>query len=272
MPFLQTDRLNIYFEEAGEGEKLLYIGGVCGDLRSRPNGLTNPLKESFHVLAFDQRGTGQTEKPDTEYSILDYVNDTIGLLDAKGWKKVFIVGVSFGGMVAQEIAIRHPERVKAMALACTTAGGAGGSSYPIHELSHLDPAIKSRKMMAIGDMRRSEEWQAENPKKTDRLVAESAKNASPFLSEAGGPEGFARQVHARSKHNTYDRLNTIQAPVLVLAGRYDGQAKITAVENLYQQLPNAKMQVFEGGHTFLSQDTNAFPAIRDFFNSIIADQ
>lgn len=268
MPLLQTDRLNMYYEEAGEGEKLLYIGGVCGDLRSRPNGLTNTLKDSFHVLAFDQRGTGQTEKPESDYTILDYVEDTVGLMDAKGWEKALIVGVSFGGMVAQELAIRHPERVRALALACTTAGGKGGSSYPLHELNGLDPKIKSRKLMGIADMRRSEEWQTENPEKTERLLAESAKNASPFLSEPGGLEGFQRQVQARSQHNTFDRLPAVQAPAFVLAGRYDGQAKIEAVENLYRQLPNATMQVFEGGHTFLSQDTNAFPAIRDFFQSV----
>lgn len=265
MPFLQTDRLNVYFEEAGQGEKLLYIGGVCGDLRSQPNGLTNILKDSFHVLAFDQRGTGQTEKPEHEYSIADYVEDTIALMNAKKWENAFIVGVSFGGMVTQELALKYPERVRALALACTTAGGEGGSSYPIHELSSLPAKTKSRKMMAIADTRRSEAWQDENPKKTERLLTESAKNASPFLSELGGLEGFTRQVQARSKHNTYERLSAIKTPTFVLAGRYDGQAKIEAVENLYQKLPNAKLQVFEGGHTFLSQDTNAFPAIRDFF-------
>lgn len=268
MPFLQTKRLNIYFEEAGEGEKLLYIGGVCGDLRSRPNGLTNLLKDSFHVLAFDQRGTGQTEKPACEYTIADYVEDTIALMDAKKWNNAYIVGVSFGGMVAQELALKYPDRVKALALACTTAGGAGGSSYPIHELSDLPANIKSRKMMGIADIRRSEEWQDANPKKAERLLAESAKNASPFLAEPGGLDGFTRQIHARSKHNTYDRLENIHTPAFVLAGRYDGQAKMEAVENLYNKLPNARMQVFEGGHTFLSQDTAAFPAIRDFFLSV----
>lgn len=267
MPFLQTNRLNVYFEEAGQGEKLLYIGGVCGDLRSQPNGLTNLLKDHFHVLAFDQRGTGQTEKPECDYTIADYVEDTIALMDTKDWEKAFVVGVSFGGMVAQELVLKYPERIRALALACTTAGGAGGSSYPIHELSKLPANTKSQKMMAIADMRRNEAWQKENPKKTARLLAESAKNASPFLSEPGGIEGFTRQIQARSKHDTYDRLSAIQTPTFVLAGRYDGQAKIEAVENLYQKLPNATMQVFEGGHTFLSQDTHAFPAIRDFFIS-----
>lgn len=268
MPFIQTTRLKMYYEQAGEGEPLLYIGGVCGDLRSRPNGLTNLLKDSFSVLAFDQRGTGQTEKPETEYSMLDYMEDTLALMDALDWDKALVVGVSFGGMVAQELAIRHPERVKALALACTTAGGAGGSSYPLHELSHLSSEARARKMLAIGDTRRSEQWQADNPKETEKLLALSARGASPFLSEPGGMDGFNRQVQARSRHNTYDRLAQIKGPTLVCAGCFDGQAKLENIEKLCAQIPNCRLEVFQGGHAFLHQDSNAFPAIRDFFQSL----
>ena len=69
----------------------------------------------------------------------DFADDAAALLDAVGWDDCLVLGISFGGMVAQEVAIRHPERVRRLVLACTSAGGEGGASYPLHELVDLSP-------------------------------------------------------------------------------------------------------------------------------------
>ena len=185
-------------------------------------------------------------------------------MEAVDWYSAHVVGVSFGGMVAQEMALNYPQRVRSLVLCCTAAGGAGGSSYPIHELSRLSPAERSRKMLAIGDDRYNEAWQAAHPEETERMLNEAAANASPFLSEPGGIAGITRQIEARSHHDTYDRLPTIQIPTLVCGGEYDRQARPEVVRNLHGQIPNAELRFFSGGHAFLLQDPQAYEVITGF--------
>ena len=143
MPVVQANGIQIHYEIGGEGRPVLFISGTGGDLRNRPGVFDGPLAAAFEVLAYDQRGLGQTEAPDTDYVMADYADDAAGLLEVLGWDRVPVMGVSFGGMVAQELAIRHPDRVSALVLACTSSGGEGGASYPLHELEALlytDPA------------------------------------------------------------------------------------------------------------------------------------
>lgn len=264
MPTTRTVDINIHYQRSGSGCPVLFIGGVGGDLRSRGNIFGSPLAAYFDLLAFDQRGTGLTDKPDTVYTLAQYAQDAAAVMDAVGWDGAHVVGVSFGGMVAQELALRVPDRVRSLVLCCTTAGGAGGSSYPIHELSGLSPAERSRKMLAIGDDRYNEAWQAAHVEETETMLKEAAADASPFLKEPGGIAGITRQIEARSHHDSFDRLPSIQVPTLVCGGKYDGQARPEAVRNLHSQIPAAELQFFEGGHRFLSQDPEAYRVIAGF--------
>ena len=104
-------------------------GGPCSTWSGR--GVT--------LLAFDHRGLGASGPAPGPYDMATCAADALGLLDAVGWDTARVVGVSFGGMVAQELAVTAPDRVERLALLCTSAGGAGGSSYPLHELEDLDP-------------------------------------------------------------------------------------------------------------------------------------
>src|ERR1700743_2556865 len=137
MPPAQVRALAFYYERAGSGPPLLFISGTGGDLRVKPNVFDGPIAKAFDLLAYDQRGLGQTEKPDADYSMADYADDAAALMADQGWDEACVMGVSFGGMVAQELAIRHPARVKRLVLACTSPGGAGGASFPFHEIEHL---------------------------------------------------------------------------------------------------------------------------------------
>src|SRR4029453_16741657 len=138
----------------------------------------------------------------------------------QGLDEALVLGVSFGGMVAQELVLRHPQRVKRLVLACTSPGGEGGASFPFHEIEHLKGEPRARYMIPISDTRRDDAWAAANPELYGQFVAMSA--ADPYADEQGHAMGAHRQLEARARHDPWDRLPDIACPVMIAAGRYDG--------------------------------------------------
>ena len=100
----------------------------------------------------------------------DLAADAVGLLQLAGWDTCRVLGVSFGGMVAQEFAAANPERVERLALACTSAGGDGGSSYPLQELQELPPQERAAARRKLADSRWDERWLEAHP--AERALAE----------------------------------------------------------------------------------------------------
>lgn len=264
MPSATLNGLTFHFERAGSGPPLLFISGTGGDLRVQPNVFASPLARTFDLLAYDQRGLGRTDKPDIPYSMADYADDAAALLDHVGWDEALVLGVSFGGMVAQELALRHPGRVKRLVLACTSPGGEGGASYPFHEIEHLKGEARARHMLPISDVRRDAAWAAARPADYEKLIELSS--ADPFAGEPGRAEGAHRQLEARAAHDTWDRLPQIVCPTLIAAGRYDGIALPATQEKMAARIPGADLQWFEGGHLFMLQDRAAYPAMIGFLN------
>jgi 3-oxoadipate enol-lactonase len=264
MPKAHVNGLDLYYERAGSGPPLLFISGTGGDLRVKPNVFDGPLARAFDLLAYDQRGLGQSEKPDRPYSMADYADDAAALMADQGWDEALVVGVSFGGMVAQELVLRHPKRVKRLVLACTSPGGAGGASFPFHEIDHLQGEARARHMMPISDTRRDAAWAAANPELHAQFVAMAA--ADPHAGEPGRAMGARRQLEARAGHDVWDRLPEIRTPVLIAAGKYDGIARPETQLNLAMQIPGSTLRFFEGGHLFMIQDRTAVPAMIEFLN------
>ncbi len=254
--------LDMYYERAGSGPPLLFISGSGGDLRNKPNQMDGPLPKNFDVLSYDQRGLGQTSKPDKPYTMADYADDAARLMDHVGWKAARVIGVSFGGMVAQEFVLRHPHKVERLVLACTSPGGAGGASYPFHTIEQMGAEERARHMIPISDTRRDAAWQTANREQYEQFVALTATD--PYKVEPGRAMGYHRQLEARSHHDTYDRLGQIDCPVMIAAGRYDGIALPATQEKMAARIKGAKLQFFEGGHLFMIQDRAAMPAIVGF--------
>jgi 3-oxoadipate enol-lactonase len=257
MAFVKVRDLTIYYEQGGSGPRLLFLSGTGGDLRRRPSVFERPIGEQFEILTLDQRGLGQTLGPDREYTMLDYAEDAIGLMDAVGWDRCHVMGVSFGGMVAQELAIRYPERFDRVVLCCTSSGGAGNPSYPLH--LHLDDTLPERaaRQVRLSDLRRDDAWCAAHPDELQAAVDQTLTGALVGADEPGRSEGYRRQLLARKGLDTWDRLPRITAPVFLCGGRYDGIAPISNQLNLERQIPNTRLELFEGGHAFLNEDPRA---------------
>lgn len=262
MPTANLNGLNIYFERAGAGERLLFISGTGGDLRAKPNQFDGPLPKTFDMISYDQRGLGRSDKPDIAYSMADYADDAAALMESQGWDDAHVIGVSFGGMVAQELVLRHPGRVRRLVLACTSPGGAGGASFPFHEIEHLKGEARARHLTPISDTRRDAAWAAANPETYEKIIALTA--ADPFDGEPGRAQGAHRQLEARAAHDTWERLPQIAVPTLIAAGRYDGIALPATQEKMAARIPGAELAFFEGGHLFMIQDRAAVPAMIAF--------
>jgi 3-oxoadipate enol-lactonase len=264
VPFADVGGVNLYYETEGAGPRVLFISGTGDDLRHRPTPRTGVLAESFEVLCFDQRGLGQSDVPPGPYSMAQYGDDAAALLDAVGWDDCMVVGVSFGGMVAQELTLRHPAAVRRLVLACTSAGGAGGASYPLQTLLDVEAGEQATQRMTLLDTRWDEEWQAANADMV-RLVTEGMGQRNWADPEA--TRGLRLQLEARSHHDTSSRLGAIACPTFVCGGRFDGIAPQANSEFLASHIPGARLELFDGGHIFFMQDPAAWPAIVTFLSA-----
>jgi len=256
MSIISTKELDIYFERSASKANgpLLYIGGTGGDLRNKPNQLDSPITKFFEVISYDQRGLGQTSKPPGQYSMQQYADDAANLLDELELENIPVVGVSFGGMVAQELIKRHPRKVSKLVLACTSAGGYGGSSYPLHELELLEEEEKLERFIMINDLRISESWILENEEQFNSLKINS-RNRNPYKPD---PENLLKQLLARKNHNTFEDLRHIDIPVFLMGGKYDGIAPVSNMEAMHEEIKDSKLKFYEGGHLFMIQDKSAF--------------
>jgi 3-oxoadipate enol-lactonase len=261
MPHQSANGIQLYYQQAGSGERLLFISGTGGDLRVKPNVFDSPLAAQFELLSYDQRGLGQSDKPQHSYSMADYADDAAALLDALGWSAVPVMGVSFGGMVAQELALRHPDRVRALVLACTSSGGEGGASYPLHELEDLPEQERLVRHLEISDLRRDAAWRTANPERWQTLLAMASAAGRKDAQQPEDAAGARRQLQARAGHDTFARLPQLKVPVLLAGGEFDGIAPKRNMIALAEQIPGARLEFFAGGHLFLIQDKAAYPFI-----------
>src|SRR5580692_4246052 len=169
MPAGHVHGVELHWEHRGSGPRLLFCNGSGMTLQTvRP--LLDLVAAKFDLLAWDYRGLGRSVPLTGPYTMADLAADAAGLLEIAGWDTCRVLGVSFGGMVAQEFAVTHPERVERLALACTSAGGGGGSSYPLQELRELPPEERAAAQLKVTDSRWDERWLEAHP--ADRALAE----------------------------------------------------------------------------------------------------
>jgi 3-oxoadipate enol-lactonase len=261
-----VDRVNgveLYWEHSGSGPRLLFCNGSGTTLQVvRP--LLDLIAGTFDLLAWDYRGLGRSVPLTGPYTVADLAADAAGLLEIAGWDTCRVLGVSFGGMVAQEFAVTNPLRVERLALACTSAGGEGGASYPLQKLQRLPTQERPSTELKLADSRWDERWLEAHP--ADRALAERL-TAAQDQQDPAAALAYRAQIEARADHDVWDRLDVITCPTLVGYGNYDGIAPAQNSAAIASRIHGTELRGYEGGHLFLFQDPAALPEFEAFLQA-----
>jgi 3-oxoadipate enol-lactonase len=263
VPTAAVNGIDVSYERQGEGAPLLFLNGSGATIESM-RALLDLVAARCELLVHDPRGLGRTTIPPGPYSMADDAQDALGLLDHVGWRSCRVIGVSFGGMVAQELAVTAPERVERLALVCTSPGGAM-PSYPLHELALLRADERAREYLPLLDTRFTGGWLAEHA--SDRALVEMLAARFDARKSDEVLRGEREQLEARRHHDVLERLERITAPTLVAAGRFDGIAPFPNSEAIARGIPRAELRVYEGGHAFFAQDPRALPDLTEFLGA-----
>ena len=263
MPTAHVNGVDLAYEVRGVGPRLLLLLG-SGMTLAGAGLLQSLLGEGSTSLAFDYRGLGASTPSPAPYGMATCADDALGVLDAVGWDTARVVGVSFGGMVAQELAVTAPHRVERLALLCTSSGGGGGSSYPLHELEDLDAPAKAAVRRDLLDDRFDDAWLADHP--ADRALVELLDRRDAD-DDPVAVAGRRAQLAARKGHDVWDRLGAVTCPTLVACGRHDPIAPVANSEAIVSRIPGAELRAYDGGHAFFVQDRSALPDIVGFLTA-----
>jgi len=260
MPLVDRGSHQIHYESIGDPARppVLLIMGLALSSRAWDR-LPQLLARDFHVLVFDNAGTGRSGRRGLVYRMRDLADDAAAVIEASGAPAAHVFGISMGGMVAQELAIRHPERVRALALGCTFASWRKGSSPSLGtkldllllNLGLVTPARVSRILV-------SAEWHAAHPESALRWLERAERTAL---------RSATAQALAIARHEALDRLAKIRAPTLVLTGSADKLVPPANSEVLARDIPGARLLVLRGaGHLFpLEREAETVRALREHF-------
>jgi 3-oxoadipate enol-lactonase len=245
--FATVGEIRMYYEISGEGEPLLLIMGLGGHILDWGWVLPEKLAEGRRVIVFDNRGAGRSDQPAGPYSIAEMANDTVGLLDALGVERADVFGVSMGGMIAQEMAVRHPERIGKLILGATSPGGDASVLAPPEVQAYLEPRLDLTLHEALwwsAPAGFPQEFIDGHPDVVERKV--QANMAYPSSLAA-----YEAQLAAYRAFEIGDRISEIRAPTLVMAGDSDILIPPENGRILAEKIPGAKFRTIEGaGHLF----------------------
>lgn len=247
MPHATIAGHDLYYERAGSGEPLLLVMGMAGTHRSWGRPFVDALRRSFDVVVYDHRGIGLSSRADAGFAIADLADDAAGLLDVLDWASAHVVGISMGGMVAQELALRHPERVRTLTLGCTYAGGEGSALTPEATFGKLGEAwgAGDRELaLRVG-------WEVNVSPAFAADEEQYAAFREGALAVPAALPAIMAQIQAIAGHDTSERLGDIAAPTLVVHGTEDEMLPVSNAHQIAARMPEARLEILEGiGHLF----------------------
>jgi len=254
----------LHWESTGTGAPVLLIMGL--GLSGGAWWRTVPvLSRSLRVITFDNRGVGRSRARFHSYTIEAMADDAVSVLDAAGIEQAHVYGFSLGGMVAQQLALRCPGRVRSVVLGATHAGGPRAvrpgddviaffrrrASLPAKQAARASVAFN------YGPRCRREHQ--------DRIAEDIRRRlAHPFPEQA-----YRAQMFAAALHNCYRRLERIEAPTLVVHGRHDRVVPVGNAEILAERIPGAELRILEdSGHLYSTEQPEVDVDIARFFRSV----
>jgi len=246
MPKVDAGGSELYYERAGSGEPLLLIQGMSATHRAWGRDFLAPLEESFECIVFDNRGIGLSGEARMPFTIAEMAGDVAALLDALAVERAHVLGISMGGMIAQELALAHPERIRSLSLGATYCGGPEGALMDGQDLQRLGAA------MAAGDRERVLRTMWEINLSPGFRAEESRYAAFREMATELRSPGLVifQQMRACAAHDTSARLGRLAVPAQVIHGEAD---RLLGVDNGIQiaRLLGVEPQLLEGvGHMF----------------------
>ena len=258
MAFAVNQGVKIYWDEVGEGAPLLLITGLgypsCAWHRTRP-----VLSKKYRTIALDNRGVGLSDMPEGPYSIALMASDAAAVLAAADVQSAHVFGISMGGMIAQELALQYPERVRSLILGCTAAGG----STAVRSEPEATQMLMARGKMTPEEGARAALPFTYHPATPQRLIEEDLEIRKPWFPH---PEAYTAQLLGILGWESYSRLSRISSPTLVIHGESDQLVPAANGRLIAEKVPGAKLVILpNAGHIFTTdQPDEALLEIMEF--------
>ena len=277
MSIAKVGAIDLYYDEQGSGDPLLLVMGLAADSAAWLFQVPD-FARRYRTIVFDNRGVGRSAKPPGPYTIHEMADDTAGLLDVLGIARAHVVGVSMGGMIAQELALRHPNRVRGLVLACTYPepdaeverhrefsvaqfGGTVAADGEMRiDLTALDPMLFFQHLLP----------RVFNQAFIDQELPKLMQLFSGALQYGFSMEAILGQVAAVMGHRATDRLHQIKARTLVITGDADLLIPPANSRVLAEHIPNARLVTILGGsHSFNFETPERFNReVLDFLSEV----
>lgn len=261
MAYAQRGNERLYFETRGDGPPLVLIRGLSRSLRFWTEDFLAPLAERYRLVLFDHRGIGRSPVDDARFTIADMADDLAAVMDAADAARADVFGISLGGLVAQELALNHPDKIERLVLGATFAahrpyGPRYQMFFPLIFGSALKSARGQKMQMKVLTTRSFARHNDEVAQQWHDLLAQEPMNKKAVI----------RQMVAALQHNTKERVHAITTPTLVLTGNADRLIPMQNSQYLASRIPRSRLRVLDGvGHDFPAQVPHeAAVAVLDF--------
>jgi pimeloyl-ACP methyl ester carboxylesterase len=247
MPSIDASGTELHYERAGEGEPMLLIQGMSATHLAWGETFLERLRRDFDLIVFDNRGMGLSGQAELPFTIADLAADAAALLDALEVGTAHVVGISMGGMIAQELALAHPERIRTLTIGASYCGGPEGTLMSAEDLQMLATAYVSgdpeQVFRAMWEINLSPAFRED-----DSRFAAFAEMGSALPA----PQPVVlQQMRACGDHNSHERLGQISLPTLVIHGDADRLLGHNNGREIAALIPDARLETLEGtGHMF----------------------
>jgi 3-oxoadipate enol-lactonase len=251
MPLARVGEVELSYERGGDGPPLLAIIGMSGTQLSWGEAFLAPLRERFEVIVYDHRGTGESSRMESPFTIADLAADAAGLLETLDLDSAHVLGISMGGMVAQELALAHPGRVRTLTLGCTYCGGPGSALASPKVGVRLAESVRSgepERAIRVG-------WEiCVAPRRREDAELYAAYR-DLVLRRRVARMVILAQMQAIAAHDTSARLGRLRMPTLIVHGELDELIPARNAHVIAGHMPAARLEPLpDAGHFFFWEE------------------